>query len=152
MVCPFLKWTGIAQSVSNASCAGFMPARKGWSATRVVIASTSVLLVLVVGASSSVFIGFSYFSSNEFVFFLADDQHRTRRCPDHAFGCAADREMFPAGITVGRDHDKIDIELFGRFHDLNRSQTGPETGDDACYTGVSDRICQGLQLSCAVRS
>jgi len=49
------------------------------------------------------------FSSNEFVFFVADYEHGTRRGPNYPLGRAADREMFPAGITVCRDHDKIDI-------------------------------------------
>src|ERR1700731_3257574 len=121
MVWPFLNWTGIAQSVNNASCVGFIPARNGWSATRVAIGSSSVFLVFV-GGSSSVFIGSPgyFFSSNEFVFFLTGYEHGTRRGSHHSLGGAADRKMFPAGVTVGGDNDKIDIARFGRFHDFMR--------------------------------
>src|SRR6516164_1869112 len=130
----------MAQSVSNASCVGFIPARNGWSATRVAIDSISGRLVFV-GASSSLFMDFLVtFRLNEFVFLFADDEHRTRRGPDHAFGRAANRKMFPTRITVGREHDEIDVEFLGRFDDLKCGQAGADTGSDTSNPGIANRV------------
>ena len=69
------------------------------------------------------------------MFLLADDQHRAGSGADDAFGRATDRKMFPAGVTVSRNHDKIDIKLFGRFHDFERCQTR----SDCCLNVVHSR-------------
>ena len=47
----------------------------------------------------------SFCRSSEVVFFLADDEDGTRRRSDDAFGRAADRKMFPAGVTVSSEND-----------------------------------------------
>src|SRR5262249_4515971 len=55
---------------------------------------------------------------NKFVLFFSDDEDGTRRGAHDALGRAADAKMSPAGVAVGRDHDKIDVHLLGRFGDL----------------------------------
>ncbi len=67
------------------------------------------------------------FSLYKFVFLLADNEHRTRRRANDPLGSAADREMFPAGVTVRRDYNQIEIKFFGGFHDLVSGQPGPDS-------------------------
>ena len=55
---------------------------------------------------------------NELVFFFADDEYWTRRGAHDSLSRAADAQMPPTGIAVGRDHDKIDLQILGRFGDL----------------------------------
>src|SRR6266487_1438848 len=54
-------------------------------------------------------------SLNELMFFLADDEDATWRGAYDSLSGAADAQMPPAGISVGRDRDKIDVHLLGRF-------------------------------------
>src|SRR5678815_1049847 len=55
---------------------------------------------------------------NKLVFFFADDEYWTRRSAHDSFSRAADAQLPPTGIAVGRDHDKIDVQILGRFGDL----------------------------------
>ncbi len=55
---------------------------------------------------------------NEVVFFFADDEDWTRRGAHDSLSRAADAQMPPTGIAVGRDHDKIDVQILGRFGNL----------------------------------
>ena len=57
---------------------------------------------------------------NEIVFLFANHENGTRRGARYAFGGAAEREMFGSREAMRSDHDKIDIELFGRFDDFVR--------------------------------
>jgi hypothetical protein len=56
----------------------------------------------------------------EFVFFLADDENGTRRSEHNSFSRCANAQMAAVGIAVGRDHDKIDVQILGHFVDLVR--------------------------------
>src|SRR6266480_1401877 len=59
-----------------------------------------------------------WFSLDKVLLLFADDKDRTRRRSHHALSRAADAQMPPTRIAVGRDHDKIDVQILGRFGDL----------------------------------
>src|SRR5436305_6873125 len=116
MVCPFVKRAAIAQSVSNASCARFRPARKGWSATRVTIGSVNLSVWV------SVFI---CFSSNQLVFLFPHDEDRARRRSDNPFSCAPNAKVLPTGVAVRSNDDEISVGIFREFDDFVRRDTNP---------------------------
>ena len=55
---------------------------------------------------------------NELVFLLSNDHDGAGRGAYHAFGCAADAEMFPASVPVGRHNDEIGSGLFGELNNF----------------------------------
>ena len=54
----------------------------------------------------------------EFMFFLTDDENGTWCGAYDSLSCATDAQMPPTGVAVSRDHDKIDVQIFGRLGDL----------------------------------
>src|SRR5678815_2346654 len=55
---------------------------------------------------------------NELMLFFAHDEYWTRCGAHDSLSRAADAQMPPTAIAVGRDHDKIDVQILGRFGDL----------------------------------
>ena len=62
------------------------------------------------------------------MFLLAHDQHRTCRRSDNAFGRAAYAKVFPPGVSVCRNHDKIDIESLAASTISMRRHSLPQRG------------------------
>jgi hypothetical protein len=54
------------------------------------------------------------------VFLFANHEDRAGRRTHYAFGCAADAEMLPSGVPLRCKDHKIDIKIFGSFHDFMR--------------------------------
>ena len=56
----------------------------------------------------------------EFVLLFADDEHRARSGTHDPLRGAPDAEMFPARITVGREHNQIHVHFLRGFDDFMR--------------------------------
>jgi hypothetical protein len=74
------------------------------------------------------------FISQKIVLLFTNNEHGAGRSAHDAFRSAADAEMLPTGVTVRCHHDKIYIELLGRFHDLMRSKSPAKC---RCYSDNS---------------
>src|SRR4051812_40781270 len=105
MVWPAAKCTTIAQSLSRARWGLRIPARNGWSATRVNIGSDSVFIL------RERFGAFRYFWLTKFMFLFPDDDDGAGSGAHHAFRSAADAEMFLTRVSVGRDHNQVDVRF-----------------------------------------
>jgi hypothetical protein len=54
----------------------------------------------------------------EVSFLLSDDKYRARSYSHNSFGGAAEQKMLNSGVSVGCDHNQLDLLLFRNLYDF----------------------------------